>query len=144
MNSRLVVCKKSHEFYFDEDKVYMRSLDVMITTKCSLKCKDCSNLMQYYVEPKHTEHEQILSALNILNESVDNISEFRVIVGEPLMNKDWADIVKGISKKNAEANIYIYTNATISPKDEQLESFQDKNVNFTITDYGQLSLNVDT
>ena len=144
MNSRLEICKKSHEFYFDEDKVYMRSLDVMITTKCSLKCKDCSNLMQYYVEPKHTEHEQILSALNILNENVDYISEFRVIGGEPLMNKDWADIVNRISKKNAEAKIFIYTNATISPKDEQLESFQDKNVHFTITDYGQLSRNVDT
>ena len=144
MSSRLEICKKSHEFYFDEDKVYMRSLDVMITTKCSLKCKDCSNLMQYYVEPKHTEHEQILSALNILNENVDYISEFRVIGGEPLMNKDWADIVNRISKKNVEAKIFIYTNATISPKDEQLESFQDKNVNFTITDYGQLSRNVDT
>ncbi len=126
MSSRLAVCRKSHEFYFDEDKVYMRSLDVMITTKCSLKCKDCSNLMQYYVEPKHTEHEQILSALNILNENVDYISEFRVIGGEPLMNKDWADIVNRISKKNAEAKIFIYTNATISPRDEQLESFQDK------------------
>ena len=33
MKSRLAVCKKTHEFYFDEDKTYMRSVDVMITTK---------------------------------------------------------------------------------------------------------------
>ena len=100
--------------------------------------------MQYYVDPKHTEHEEILSALNILDENVDHISEFRVIGGEPLMNKDWADIVNGISKKNAEARIDIYTNATISPKDEQLESFQGKNINFIITDYAELSRNIDT
>ena len=49
----------------------------------------------------------------------------------------------GISKKNPEAEIFIYTNATISPKDEQLESFQGKNVNFIITDYGKLSRNID-
>jgi organic radical activating enzyme len=144
MTSRLAVCKKTHEFYFDADKIYMRSLDVMITTKCSLKCTYCSNLMQYYVDPKHTEHEEILSALNILNENVDHISEFRVIGGEPLMNKDWADIVNGINKKNAESKIDIYTNATISPTDEQLESFQGKNVNFIITDYAELSRNIDT
>ena len=143
MSSRLAVCKKSHEFYFDESKTYMRSLDVMITTKCSLKCRNCSNLMQYYVDPQHTSREKILLALDILNENVDYISEYRVIGGEPLMNKDWADVVNGISKKNAEAKIFIYTNATISPKDEQLESFQGKNVNFTITDYGKLSRNVD-
>ena len=143
MASRLAVCKKTHEFYFNEDKIYMRSLDVMITTKCSLKCEHCSNLMQYYVDPKHTDHEEILSALDILDENVDHISEFRVIGGEPLMNKDWADIVNGISEKNSEARIDIYTNATISPKDEQLESFQGKNVNFIITDYGELSYNID-
>ena len=143
MSSRLAVCKKSHEFYFDESKTYMRSLDVMITTTCSLKCRNCSNLMQYYVYPQHTSREKILLALDILNENVDYISEYRVIGGEPLMNKDWADVVNGISKKNAEAKIFIYTNATISPKDEQLESFQGKNVNFTITDYGKLSRNID-
>lgn len=144
MSSRLAVCKKSHGYYFDSDKIYMRSLDLMITTKCSLKCKHCSNLMQYYVDPKHTEHQEILSALDILGENVDYISEYRVIGGEPLMNKDWADIVNEISKKNAEAKIFIYTNATISPKEEQLESFQGKNVNFIITDYNELSRNIDT
>jgi len=143
MSSRLAVCKKSHEFYFDKNKTYMRSLDVMITTKCSLKCRNCCNLMQYYIDPQHTSREKILLALDILNENVDYISEFRVIGGEPLMNKDWADVVNGISKKNVEAKIFIYTNATISPKDEELESFQGKNVNFTITDYGKLSHNID-
>ena len=143
MNSRLAVCKKSHEFYFDESKTYLRSLDVMITTKCSLKCRNCSNLMQYYVDPKNTSFEKIVSALNTLSQNVDYISEFRVIGGEPLMNKDWANIVNKISEHNPEAKIFIYTNATIPPRAEQLESFKGKNVNFTITDYGKLSKNID-
>lgn len=143
MTSRLAVCKKSHEFYFDENKTYMRSLDVMITTKCSLKCRNCSNLMQYYKNPENTSLDQIISALDILNKNVDYISEFRVIGGEPLMNKDWSNIVNVISHQHPEAKIFIYTNATISPKPEQLESLQEKNVNFTITDYGKLSKNVE-
>ena len=143
MRSRLDVCKKSHEYYFDDSKTYMRSLDVMITTKCSLKCRNCSNLMQYYTDPKNTSLEKINSALDVLHKNVDYISEFRVIGGEPLMNKDWANVVNSISAKNSNAKIFIYTNATISPKEEHLESLQGKNVNFTITDYGNLSRNID-
>jgi len=142
MASKLSVFKKTHDYYFNDDKVYMRSLDLMITTKCSLKCRNCSNLMQYYVDPTNTDYEKIISSLKIINENVDSISEFRVIGGEPLMNKNWANIVYKISEYNAEAKIFIYTNATIAPKDDQLESFKGKNVHFIITDYGDLSRNI--
>ena len=141
MKTRISVWKKSHELYFDEAKIYLRSLDVMITTKCSLKCESCANLMQYYVAAKNTDHE-ILSAIEILNNNVDAISEFRIIGGEPFMNRGWAHIVNGIIEKHAERKIFIYTNGTIVPKDEQLETLHGKNVNFYITDYGKLSRNV--
>ena len=141
MQNKISICIKSHELYFDEAKTYMRSLDVMITTKCSLKCESCANLMQYYIAAKNTDHE-ILSAIEILDNNVDAISEFRVIGGEPLMNRGWAHIVNGINEKNAERQIFIYTNGTIAPKDEQLETFHGKNVNFIITDYGKLSRNI--
>ncbi len=143
MKTRLDIYKKSHEVYFDKDKTYMRSVDVMITTRCSLKCVSCSNLMQYYKEPKNSEHDNTLAALEILNKSVDYISEFRVIGGEPLMNKDWDKIVKGIVEKNPERKVFIYTNGTIAPKDEKLQPFKaDKNINFVITEYGALSRNL--
>ena len=143
MEKRIIVYKKSHEAYFDEDKTYMRSLDVMVTTKCSLKCESCSNLMQYYVDPKNVGNEQILSALDVINKNVDDIAEFRVIGGEPLMNKEWADIVNGIVEKNPESQVFIYTNATIAPKEEELETFHGKKVNFIVTTYGKLSRNLD-
>ena len=80
----------------------------MITTKCSMKCASCANLMQYYVAAKNTDHE-ILSAIEILDNNVDAISEFRVIGGEPLMNKQWAHIVNGIIEQDVETqNIYLY------------------------------------
>jgi organic radical activating enzyme len=143
MASKLEVWKKTHNYYFNDDKIYMRSLDIMITTKCSLKCRNCSNLMQYYLNPTDTVYEKIIASLKIINENVDSISEYRIIGGEPLMNKNWADIVNNISEYDNEAKIFIYTNATIAPKDIQLQSFQNKNVNFVITDYGNLSRNID-
>ena len=108
MKNRLDVCRKSHELYFDKDKTYMRSLDVMITTRCSLKCRNCSNLMQYYKNPENTDGSEIIKALNILHNNVDFISEYRVIGGEPLMNRDWASIVNNLTKK-MKIQKYLYT-----------------------------------
>jgi organic radical activating enzyme len=143
MEKRLEVCKKTHKAYFDDSKTYMRSIDVMVTTKCSLKCNNCSNLMQYYTNPEHTDHEKILEALNIIDKNVDGISEFRLIGGEPLMNKGWANIVTTINEKHPNGQIFIYTNGTIAPKEDQLKSFDSDLVNFIITDYGKLSRNAD-
>ena len=52
------------------------------------KCRNCSNLMQYYKIQKHIL-EKINSALDVLHKNVDYIWVW-VIGGEPLMNKDWA------------------------------------------------------
>ncbi len=143
MQSRIDSYKKTHEAYFDDNKLYMRSVDVMVTTKCSLKCESCSNLMQYYKNPKDSDDIKTLDALEILSKNVDDISEFRIIGGEPLMNRNWSKIVNGIIHNNPKRKIYIYTNGTVAPKDEQLKSFDSSDVNFIITDYGKLSRNAD-
>ena len=59
-----------------------------------------------------------------------------------MMNKDWANIVKSIIEMKPEKRIFIYTNGTIPPRDEQLNFFQGHKVNFIITDYGKLSKNI--
>ena len=143
MEARLSVCKNSHKMYLEgKEKTYMRSLDVMITTRCGMKCESCSNLMQYYKQHKNFDHEKILDSIDIIKKNVDVISEFRLIGGEPLMNRAWAKIANGLSERNPECEIFIYSNGTIAPKDEQLESFHGKKINFIITDYGKLSQNL--
>ena len=141
MASKILVSKTTHDLYFDESKTFLRSIDVMITTKCSMKCKSCANLMQYYVDAKNTD-ERIIEAVELLSQNVDYIGEFRIIGGEPLMNKEWYKIINGIIEKDPNRKVLVYTNGTISPKDEHLETFKGKNVNFYITDYGKLSKNV--
>lgn len=142
IETKISISKKSHQMYFDETKIYLRSLDIMITTKCSMKCKSCANLMQYYVDAKNTD-DGILLALKNLNENIDAISEFRIIGGEPLMNKNWAKIIDGVINQDNKREIFVYTNGTIAPKDEDLKLLKGKNVNFYITNYGKLSKNID-
>ena len=133
---------KINELYFDDSKTYLRSLDVVITTKCSMNCESCANLMQYYKSQKNTDSE-ILKSVKLISDNVDHISEYRIIGGEPLMNKNWAEITKGVIDQDPNRSVYIYSNATICPKDEQLEMFKGKNLHFYLTDYGDLSRNME-
>ena len=52
--NKVFISMKSHEAYFDETLIHLRSLDIVITTKCSMKCEGCANLMQYYSNAKNT------------------------------------------------------------------------------------------
>ena len=117
----------------------IKSVDIQITEKCSLKCKDCSNLMQYYVKPQDTEMNELFSSLDNLMNAVDHINEIRILGGDPFMNKQMHKIVNKMTQYENISRIVIYTNATIVPKGEQLECLKNKKVVLEITNYGQAS-----
>ena len=52
------------ENYIRDGKLNIKTIDIQVTEKCSLKCKDCSNLMQYYKRPQD-------SNIDILFKSVE-------------------------------------------------------------------------
>ena len=41
-------------------KIWLDELEVPITTCCSLCCRNCANLLQYYEVPSHVPSEQII------------------------------------------------------------------------------------
>ena len=117
----------------------IKSVDIQITERCSLKCKDCSNLMQYYERPVNSELDILFKSLDVLMSAVDHVNEFRVIGGDPFMNKDMYKIVNRLVKYKNNSNVVIYTNATILPKKDQLECLKNKKVILEITNYGPVS-----
>ena len=80
------MCMKDE--YISSGVLNIKSIDVQITERCSLKCKDCSNLMQYYTKPQNSEINLMLHSIKRFMSCVDNIYEFRVIGGDPFMSKD--------------------------------------------------------
>jgi len=113
----------------------IKYIDLVITERCSMKCVDCSNLMQYYVNPKNSILEDLFKSIEKVMMSIDYLSEFRVIGGEPFMNKDIGKILNFLKKFNNFSRIVIYTNATIIPKNENLNSLIDDRVSLDITLY---------
>ena len=85
------------EIFKKEGKVYVKSLDVQITEHCSLRCKDCSNLMQYYSKTKNSNIDILFNSIDRFMSCVDQLYEFRVIGGDPFMNKDMHKIINFLS-----------------------------------------------
>jgi len=118
-----------------ENNFNIKCIDLVITERCSMKCIDCSNLMQYYKNPINSSFESVTKSVDTVMKCIDYLSEFRVIGGEPFMNKDIGKIINYLKTYNNFSKIIIYTNATIVPKGENLEALKDERVSLDITRY---------
>lgn len=138
----VATCLLCHNSYLTPDKLFLRSVDIIITERCSLKCRDCSNLMQYYKKPVDCDIKELMQAIDVFFTYIDEVNEFRVIGGEPFMNKDFHLIINRLNDEPKVKKIVIYTNGTIIPKEDKIEYLKNSKVLFIITDYGKLSKNL--
>jgi len=135
--------QKCQTAFIEEDHLFLRSVDIVVSERCSLKCKDCSNLMQFYLKPKNFSFNQIKNEFEKLTSKISHIFEVRLIGGEPFMNKEVYDIIDYFLDHKKITKLVIYTNGTIPLKEERLNKYSKSKLVFTITDYGKLSKNTD-
>lgn len=128
--------------YMHKDKIYISSIDATVTSRCSLKCKDCSNLMQYYSKPQNYDVEEILKTLDIILQKIDMLNDLRILGGEPFMNNQFVKIIDKFKNHNKIRKISVYSNATIFPDKIILENLKTSNVLLVFSDYGVLSRNL--
>ena len=136
-------CLTLHKHYNKENKLLIRSLDLVITEKCSLKCSQCSNLMEHYKNPKNFSIDNIILQVNDLLNYLDKIFELRIIGGEPFMNKDIFKILEKLVEYEKINRIILFTNGTILPPKNKWKYLKNEKIVFFITDYGKLSKNID-
>ncbi len=117
------------------DNLVVKHIDLVITEQCSMKCRDCSNLMQFYSRPKNSDTNLLFKSMDRLMECVDHLYEFRIIGGDPFMNKEIYKIInKAVKYKNVDS-VVIYTNGRIVPKGENLNCLKNKKIRLQITNY---------
>ena len=126
-----------HEGYLDPKKVFMRSVDIVVTEKCTMKCVDCSNLMQFFEKPESYELDEMNKAIELLCSFSDQIFEFRIIGGEPFINKKIHNVVEKLILEPKVKRIVIYTNGNIIPRENQIECLRHDKVLMNITDYSR-------
>ena len=118
-------------------------IDLMLTEKCSLKCKDCANLMQLYAKPIDQDFDILIKSIDKFLNTVDHCREIRLLGGEPMMYKKVDLVAEHILKFKNFDQLKINTNGTIIPNEKKIKVFQDERVFFDISNYGKISRNVE-
>ncbi len=126
-----------------ENALVLKYIDVVVTEACSMKCRDCSNLMQYYSRPKHSDLAMLFDAIDTIMACIDGVYEFRVLGGEPFVNKQVHKVIDKLTGYHNVDKVIVYTNATIVPKGENLSCLKNSKVILDITNYGAHSVNYD-
>lgn len=108
----------------------------VVTSACSLKCKDCISLMQYYERPKNSDIELYKAGFDRLIDCVNNIFDLRILGGEPFINRDMYKIIEWYHDSDKIKIISVFTNGTIIPDENCISQLKREKVRVHISDYG--------
>ncbi|MBP3819588.1 MAG: radical SAM protein [Butyrivibrio sp.] len=112
-------------------------LQFIVTERCSLKCKDCTHLMQYYEKPQDVDITKYIVSFERLLNMLGTISELRILGGEPFMNRETYKLIKRYASNNKINMITVYSNGTIIPNEDTLKTLENDKVTLHISAYGE-------
>lgn len=112
----------------------------VITQKCSLRCRDCAQLIPYYQKPVHFSPEVIVRDIRHYASAFDVVPEISLHGGEPFLHPDIPEICRLVSEIPNVVYISFVTNGSILPNEETLKALADCGADVHISGgYGELS-----
>ena len=101
--------------------VSIPQVEIVITTRCSLRCKECANFIPLIKNKVDFSYEQLTSDLNSLLKKVTSIQSVLLLGGEPLLHKNLAKIFQYCCEQRKIKQVYIVSNGTIVPSSELVD-----------------------
>lgn len=125
---------------FDTDSSFaISSIGILVTNKCTLKCKGCNHLRDLYA----TDHNIEVPRMDIKNDLlkiidvVDFIKTVVVVGGEAFLHREIYNIFSDLLSLPKIGIIHIITNGTVIPKNEKvLELLSNPRVILEVSNYG--------
>jgi len=115
---------------------YYEYLEIPITTKCSLRCKGCSNLIPCYNKQSDYDINTLIKSIKMFLECINNIVYVRLLGGEPFLSRNLYRVIKELLKSDKIQRIEVVTNGTIIPKELRLiKILRDSRIIVCISDY---------
>lgn len=113
-------------------------LVVVLTSRCTLRCKECENLMRHFKQPGELNVNLILLSLQRIINAVDILPCCELIGGEPFLSNNLVTVLHFLLKQNKVAKIEITTNGTVLPKAELVSLLKDKRICVYVSNYGNV------
>jgi organic radical activating enzyme len=128
------------ENFYLKNEINIPKIEFAITTKCTLKCKFCSNLMPYFTPKDHIDLDfnSFKKDFDTIANNVNTLRVLKILGGEPLINKELPLMIDYAAKNEKLKIIEIVSNGTLLPNQELIDTIKkyDK-VYFYLSNYSK-------
>lgn len=136
---------KAFEWNKESDELHLLKSAIILTHRCTLRCKLCAERTPYYKERYHPTLEYLKKEIDSYFALVDYTMKFDITGGEPTLRKDLPEIMLYLLRyKEQFGRARILTNGTILFSPQLIEAIKPfgKQADVLIDDYGtNLSVN---
>jgi len=126
----------------DGGKICLPSLEVFITERCTLRCRDCSHLIPRYKRPKDYSIDMIIKHIENVLKIVERVEDLIILGGEPFLHDELYKLIEWASNDKKIGIITIITNGSILPQNELFSVMEGKNIRIRLSNYGKYSIQI--
>ena len=121
--------------FVSRKKLLLDHLEIVVGSQCTLHCRKCANLMQYYRHPTVFDAGRIEEDVHKLLALDIQIDRVNVIGGEPFLYKELPRLIALLQNSAKVRTIRIITNGTFLPPNPILEALKSSKVHVFISNY---------
>lgn len=126
-----------------DEEIVLPTLEIFITERCTLRCRDCSHLIPRYSNPKDHCLEEIIEDLKNVLKIVRKISDLTILGGEPLLHKGISKLLEYCYEQEKIEEITIISNGTVLPSEEIFNTMKRTKSRLRLSNYGKYSVHLD-
>ena len=128
----------------DNNKLFINTVDIYVTQRCSLKCKYCYIYENSYPLEKRVDYplDRILRDVDEICEAASFINRMVPFGGEPFLNPHLGAVIEHMASKENVGVIDIISNGVFNADSIDWSHFKHENVKINVSNYNQ-ALNSD-
>lgn len=120
---------------------------LILTERCTLKCRYCGTLNQYFEKPKDIDLSVLKREFDIFIETIDFVDEMHIIGGEPFLYPYIDEVIRYINRHPLSTKkigyVRIVTNGTLIPTGDVLAACKETEASIMISNYPKSSTKID-
>lgn len=120
-------------------KIVLNKLASIVTTRCTLRCKNCLHFMPYYHRQQDINLDELKHGMQKLFEKVDQLVCLQLVGGETLLYPKLTEYVAWLGETYVKTGrmqlIRITSNGTVLPSEDLLNLAKSYPILYEISDY---------
>ena len=135
---------KKYPIYIDgihNKHLVLPCLEVFITERCTLKCRDCSHLIPRYLDrgAKDYDIDILIEQIEHILQTVDFVIDLNILGGEPLLHNELYKLLEWGFANQKIGDVTIISNGTIVPQQNIYDVIEKTKTRIRLSNYGKYS-----